>query len=92
MVHVAGPEGDEQAQAIVGFVVSKAVGDSVTRHRVQRRLRHVVAALLPRVAPGHRVVVRASSACVAATPEALARDLERCLTRVGVLVPEQAGS
>lgn len=30
-----------------GFIVSKAVGNAVVRHRVQRRLRHLVAELVP---------------------------------------------
>ncbi|HEU5111288.1 MAG TPA: ribonuclease P protein component, partial [Micromonosporaceae bacterium] len=34
--------GPAQAGPRAGFVVSKAVGNSVTRHRVARRLRHVV--------------------------------------------------
>ncbi|MDR1118293.1 MAG: ribonuclease P protein component, partial [Bifidobacteriaceae bacterium] len=42
-----------------GFVVSKAVGNSVARHRVTRRLRAVAAELLPRVSPPQDVVVRA---------------------------------
>ena len=35
----------------VGFVVSRAVGGSVVRHRVIRRLRHLVRAHLPRCRP-----------------------------------------
>ncbi|MDR2252336.1 MAG: ribonuclease P protein component [Bifidobacteriaceae bacterium] len=42
-----------------GFIVSKAVGDSVERHRVTRRLRAIAAARLPDVAPPRHVVVRA---------------------------------
>ena len=42
-----------------GFVVSRAVGNAVTRNRVRRRLRHLVAAVLPREAPAVDVVVRA---------------------------------
>lgn len=43
----------------VGFIVSKSVGGSVDRHRVSRRLRHVVRALADDLAPDDRVVVRA---------------------------------
>ncbi|WP_147201297.1 ribonuclease P protein component, partial [Pseudonocardia asaccharolytica] len=42
-----------------GFVVSRAVGNAVTRHRVTRRLRHLVTARLPALPPGARLVVRA---------------------------------
>lgn len=42
-----------------GFVVSKAVGDAVTRNRVKRQLRHLVAARLPHTPQPVAVVVRA---------------------------------
>lgn len=47
-------------QSRVGFVVSKAVGNAVTRNRVKRRLRAIVAGLLPLLPPAHDVVVRAN--------------------------------
>lgn len=43
----------------VGFVVSKAVGDAVTRNRVKRILRHAVAARLTAIGDGQDIVVRA---------------------------------
>jgi ribonuclease P protein component len=43
----------------VGFVVSKAVGNAVTRNRVKRRLRHLAAAELAGTPGGVDVVVRA---------------------------------
>ncbi|MFV0532181.1 MAG: ribonuclease P protein component [Cumulibacter sp.] len=42
-----------------GFVVSKAVGGSVVRHRVTRRLRHVCSGLYSQLPDGTRLVVRA---------------------------------
>ncbi|RXW32713.1 ribonuclease P protein component [Propioniciclava flava] len=42
-----------------GFVVSKAVGNAVTRNRVKRQLRHLVAQQIARVPDGVDVVVRA---------------------------------
>ncbi len=42
-----------------GFVVSKAVGNAVTRNRVKRQLRHLVAAQLPDAACAVDLVVRA---------------------------------
>lgn len=56
-----------------GFVVSKAVGGAVTRNRVKRRLRHMVAARLVDQAQGVDVVVRALPAA-ASSPERLAGD------------------
>jgi ribonuclease P protein component len=43
----------------VGFVVSSAVGNAVTRNRVKRRLRHLAAAHVADTPAGIGVVVRA---------------------------------
>ena len=43
----------------IGVTVSKAVGGSVTRHRVARQIRHVLARELPTLPPGSKWVVRA---------------------------------
>lgn len=43
----------------VGFVVSKAVGNAVTRNRVKRRLRHLAYDLIDQAPSGTRLVVRA---------------------------------
>ena len=56
-----------------GFVVSKAVGGAVTRNRVKRRLRHLVAARLREQNRGADVVVRALPAAATA-PKRLAGD------------------
>lgn len=66
-----------------GLVVSKAVGDSVTRHRVSRRLRHVAARVVPDVEPDLLVVIRANPAAVTATPDDLERDLRSGLASAG---------
>lgn len=42
-----------------GFVVSKAVGDAVTRNKVKRRLRHLVRDHLADLPAGSDIVVRA---------------------------------
>lgn len=57
VVYLAGT--DDSAGPRVGLVVSKAVGNSVVRHRVSRRIRGAVRPLLPTLPPGSRVVVRA---------------------------------
>ncbi|WOQ17058.1 ribonuclease P protein component [Raineyella sp. W15-4] len=71
--------------AQVGFVVSKAVGNAVTRNRTKRRLRHLAAARLAGLPATARVVVRALPAA-AATPERLVDDFtaawDRALARV----------
>jgi ribonuclease P protein component len=65
-----------------GFVVSKAVGGSVVRHRVTRRLRHLVEPRLRTLPPDARLVVRALPAAADATSAELAEDLDGGLRSV----------
>jgi ribonuclease P protein component len=71
---------------VVGFIASKAVGGAVVRNRTKRRLRAVVRPLLPRLAPGTRVVVRAQPTAALAPTSALGADLTRALQRAGALL------
>lgn len=71
-VHRAG-QGDHPR---AGFVVSKAVGNAVTRHRVARRLRHVTRPCLEALPTDTMIVVRALPPSATATSEELARDLD----------------
>lgn len=66
----------------VGFVVSKAVGNSVVRHRVVRRLRALVAARLETLPAGADLVVRAQPAAAGASSAELAAALDASLTKV----------
>ncbi|WP_163376709.1 ribonuclease P protein component [Dietzia sp. Alg238-R159] len=58
-----------------GLVVSKAVGDSVTRHRVSRRLRHIARGLLDEAGDDLMVVIRANPASAGASHDDLVRDM-----------------
>lgn len=78
--------GASSAPARVGFVVSKAVGNSVVRSRVQRRLRHVVRPVVAELGDGTTLVVRALPAAAGASSSRLSSDLVRCLTRAGLRV------
>ena len=69
--------------ARAGFVVSKAVGTAVTRNRVKRRLRHLVAARLGELPDGAVLVVRALPPAAGAAIGELARDLDSALGRLG---------
>ena len=66
----------------VGFVVSSAVGNAVTRHRVARQLRALMVSRLHAFAPGTDLVIRATPAAAGASSAELAVDLERTLKRV----------
>ena len=65
-----------------GFVVSKAVGNSVCRHQVVRRLRHLVRERLPLLPAGGRLVVRALPPAATADSATLGRDLDAVLSRL----------
>ncbi len=77
----ADPAIEPAPPARVGLVVSRAVGPAVTRTRVKRRLRHLLAARLCRVPAGSLLVVRANPAAATATSAELGADLDRCLDR-----------
>lgn len=78
VVHVAVSNRNPSEETRVGFVVSKAIGNAVTRNRVKRRLRHLAAGLpAPFVAD---VVVRALPPS-SSEPERLAGDLESAWRR-----------
>lgn len=68
--------------ARVGFVVSGAVGNSVVRHRVTRRLRALMSDRIAACPPGSMLVVRANPAARQATSADLASDLDRVLAKV----------
>ena len=78
------PTRTEPARTRVGFVVSKAVGNSVVRHRVSRRLRHPRAERLGQLPTGTAVVVRALAPAATATSAELGRDLDAALRRLGL--------
>jgi ribonuclease P protein component len=66
-----------------GFVVSKAVGIAVVRNTVRRRLKAVSRELLPELAPGHDIVVRALPASVQASWTTLQGEIRRAVDEVG---------
>lgn len=70
-----------------GFIVGRAVGGSVVRSRVTRRLRSIMATHLDEVPHGLGVVVRALPAAAQADSALLSADisagLRRCLRTVG---------
>jgi ribonuclease P protein component len=72
----------DQQTARVGFVVSKAVGNSVVRHRVSRRLRHLVADRIGTLPADCALVVRALPASAGASSSELGADLDGALRRL----------
>lgn len=58
----------------VGFIVSKAVGNAVTRNKVKRRLRELAAETVRARPVGHDIVVRALPAAARARWSELGED------------------
>jgi ribonuclease P protein component len=63
-------------------VVGRTVGGAVVRHRVQRRLRHLMRGRLAALPGGALVVVRALPASAGASSAALDNDLGAALRRL----------
>ncbi len=84
VVHLAPPtamsNGADAPVAKAGLVVSRAVGGSVTRHTVARRLRALTVPQLAGLPAGSRLVVRALPEAATATSAELAADLAAAIT------------
>lgn len=70
----------ENTPTLVGFIVSKAVGNSVVRNKVQRKLRHISRNSLTTYRDGYYFVVRALPAAATASFEQLNYDYTSALT------------
>ncbi len=81
-VALAGGPSDPPPGPRAGFVVGRAVGNSVCRHRVTRQLRHLVREQLDRLPGTADLVVRARPEAAAADAAALRRDLDAGLGRL----------
>jgi ribonuclease P protein component len=68
LLYVRGP------RLLVGFSVSKKVGNAVVRNRTKRRMREAFRPLIPGLRPGQYVVVARGAAAAASF-----RDLERSM-------------
>lgn len=80
VMHLKSRESGEPA--LVGFVVSKAVGNAVVRNKVKRRLRAVLSQHVDELTPGSLLVVRALPSSADAEFKVLAGDVRRGLDRL----------
>lgn len=76
VVHLTFETDPGPASPVVGLVVSKAVGNAVTRNRVKRRLRELVRARLDVLPERSSVVVRALAPAAQLPYEQLGVDLD----------------
>lgn len=67
-----------------GLVVSKSVGNSVTRHAVSRRLRHACMPTISHLGPDTLVVIRALASAREASTAELADQLRGGLDRLNL--------
>ena len=63
----------------IGLVVSKAVGNSVVRHRVSRQLRHIAYQYLRNLPATYDIVIRALPSSAHSSSEELAKDVQSAL-------------
>ena len=69
--------GQEATQ--IGFIVSKAVGNAVTRNKTKRRLREAISPFLTQAPQGYQLVIRALPASANASYQQLEQDLTSAL-------------
>ena len=99
IVHAVRAPDDVASAAIqsgprIGFIVSGAVGNAVTRNRVKRRLRHLAAAHVPDTPVGMDIVVRAlprSATVPAEVPEDFGSAWYEVVSRLSARRPAQNG-
>jgi ribonuclease P protein component len=72
---------ERQARARVGFAVPKALGGSVIRNRLKRRLREAVRLYLGQLGPQWNVVLQARKPALTAAFADLSREVQRVFSR-----------
>ena len=83
VLHLAATDSGQPPR--VGLAVSRAVGTSVTRHRVARRLRHLLRARLEGLPTGALLVVRALPSAASATSAQLGEALDAGFVRLAAV-------
>ena len=72
----------ETPEPLVGYIVSKKVGNAVVRNRIQRRLRHVMVSVLTQLPAGSLLVVRVLPGADAASSAELKSEIASLLIRL----------
>lgn len=85
VVHAYRGGGSDADGPRIGLVVAKTVGNSVQRHAVARRLRHVARTVIDELNPTDRVVIRALPSSTHAISARLEQQLRHALKRARLL-------
>jgi ribonuclease P protein component len=89
LANAAGAGGPDRSGPQVGLVVSKAVGNAVTRNAVKRRLRHLARERISALPATAVLVVRALPAAATASYTQLGADFDAALRRVNGRAPRE---
>lgn len=73
-------EESERVTPLVGFVVSKSVGNAVVRNKVKRKMRNIVRTHLNELPPAIKMVIRLSPRATTKTYVELERDFLKILS------------
>lgn len=73
----------------IGLVTSKRVGGAVDRNKTRRRLREMIRAVLPSIAPGFDIVVVAKSSAASASFDELRAEWLLLARRLSILPDSQ---
>jgi len=73
----------------IGLVTSKRVGGAVDRNKTRRRLREMIRAVLPTIAPGLDIVVVAKSSAASASFDELRAEWLLLARRLSILPDSQ---
>lgn len=76
VLHLALPTVTEPQPSTVGLIVGRAVGGSVVRHRVSRRLRAQLTERIPQLPSGAALVIRAKASAAEVDSAELGRQLD----------------
>jgi len=82
VVHAISSDARAGQPPLVGFVVSKAVGNAVVRNRTKRVLRALMSARVGQVPDGVDVVIRANAELPGTPTAIVADDLDKSLATV----------
>ena len=80
VVHLHEPTSAVDEPALVGLVVSKAVGNAVERNQVKRRIRGLMATRVTELGAGEKLVIRALASAQNAASETLAGDVDSAMS------------